>query len=250
MMLPGCGGAHQALPPEETFSWCRQPISFSPPPSRWYRQGDNGGGMLGVRFILTGGGGQCISLGAYTSLADRDRRAALARLAGRKDSLEQREFLREVSLARARTDDPLSDREAAVSLAINQALDRAVSDQLAEQPGFAATDLEDAFRAASSYEMTLPEVLPRLRLHPESMQEPRRWRLGYDRDTVIAGLPVFASDDTLITPERALLYHEVFWVVRGCAFKATYQGTAANLPTFHRVLDSVRFPQPPRAKPR
>ena len=206
--------------------------------------------MLGVRFILTGGGGQCISLGAYTSLAERDRQAAIARLLGRRDSLEQRAFLHEVALARARTEDPLSDREAGVSLAINEALDRAVSDRLAEQPGFVATDLQDAFRAASSYEMTLPEILPRLRLRPELMQEPKRWRLGYQRDTMIAGQPAFASDDTLITPERPLLYHEVFWVVRGCAFKATYQGTPANLPLFQRMLESVRFLEPPHASPR
>lgn len=248
--LPGCGRGHEALQPEETFSWCRQPISFSPPPSRWYREGDNGGGTLGVRFILRGGGGQCISLAAYTWFAERDRRAVLARLAGRRDSLEQREFLRELSLARTRTDDPLSDQEAAASLAVNAALDRAVSDELAGQPGFVATDLEDASRAAAGYEMTLPEILPRIRLRPERMQEPARWLLGYERDTVIAGQPAFAGDDTLITPERPLLYHQVYWVVRGCAFQAVYQGTRENLTTFHRVLDSIRFPEPPRATPR
>jgi len=245
-----CGCAREQLPPVETFSWCPQAISFSPPSSRWQRQGDNGGGTLGVRFILTGGGGQCLSVAAYTSFVERDRRATLARLIARRDSLEQREFLRELSLARARTDDPLSEREAAAAMTINPALDRAVGDYLSDQPGFVSSDLETALRAASGYEMTLAEVLPRIRLRPERMQEPQRWRIAYERDTVIAGRPAFASDDTLITPERPLLYREVFWVVNGYAFKASYQGTTENLPAFARLLDSIAFPQDPNASPR
>ena len=73
--------------------------------------------------------------------------------------------------------------------------------------------------------------------------EPERWRIGYERDTILAGYPAFASDDTLFTPERPLLYREIFWVVNGCAFKAVYQGTAANLPTFAEVVDSIQFPE-------
>jgi hypothetical protein len=106
------GCAREQAQPPETFTWCPQPLSFSPPPPHWQGQGDNGGGTLGVRFILSGGGGQCISLAAYSSFVERDRRAALARLISRRDSLERREFLRELSLARARTDHPLSEREA------------------------------------------------------------------------------------------------------------------------------------------
>jgi hypothetical protein len=247
-LVAGC--TQPAAQAPETFSWCPQPISFSPPPSRWWRQGDGGGGTVGVRFILSGGGGQCISVAAYNSFVERDRRAALARLIARRDSLEQREFLHELSLARARTDDPLSEREAAAAMAINAALDRAASDYLEEQPGFVRGDLEDALRAASGYQMTLAEALPRIRLRPERMQEPDRWRLGYERDTVIAGRPAFASDDTLITPERPLLYQQVYWVVNGCAFQAIYQGTPENLSTFRGVLDSIDFPQDSTASPR
>jgi hypothetical protein len=246
LLLPGCAQEQQPLR-AETFTWCPQPISFSPPPSRWWRQGTNEGGTLGVRFILTGGGGQCIGLEAYNSFAERDRRQALTRLIGRRDSLGQHEFLHELSLARARTDDPLSDREANVARAINAALDRAETDYLDGHDAFLSADLEDALRSASEYEMTLPDILPRIRLHPEQMQEPDRWRIGYERDTTIAGRAVFASDDTLITPERPLLYRQVFWVVNGYAFQATYQGTPANLPAFRKVLDSVDFPLGPSA---
>jgi hypothetical protein len=75
------------------------------------------------------------------------------------------------------------------------------------------------------------------------MQEPDRWRIAYERDTTIVGLPAFASDDTLFTPERPLLYRQVFWVVNGCAFHTTYQGTPENLKTWYRLIDTIRFPE-------
>src|SRR6185503_10254812 len=110
--------------------------------------------------------------------------------------------------------------------------------------GFASADLQAALRAAKNYEPTLEEVLPTIRLRPERTQNPEYWRIGYERDTVVAGRPAFASDDTLVLPEQTLLYHEVFWVVNGCAFKATFQGREENLATFHRVVETIQFPEP------
>lgn len=246
----GCGQGSKQLEPAETFTWVAQPIAFSPPPKGWERQGDNGGGTLGVRFILTGGGGQCISVAAYRLLAERDRSEALKKLISRRDSLSRREFLDALSLARARTDDPISEQEAATARDINAALDRAMTDYLADSPSFVASDLDAALRAASAYQPTLAEILPLVRLRPERMQEPERWRIGYEHDTVLAGLPAFASDDTLITPERPLPYREIFWVVKGCPFKAVYQGTPANLPTFYRLVDSIQFPGEANAAPK
>ena len=242
--LAGCGkGPAEQLGPPETFHWVSQPITFSPPSGKWERQGDNGGGMLGVRFILTGGGGQCISVLAHRQLAERDRREALEKLIARRDSLSRREFLRELSLAHARTEDPLSERETAVATEINAMLNQAMLDYLDGNPTFVTNDLAAALRAAQSYEMTLADLLPHARLRPERMQEPDRWRIGYERDTTFAGQPAFASDDTLITPERPLLYREIFWVVHGCGFKAVYQGTEENLETFYRVVNSIQFPE-------
>lgn len=248
-IVSGCargssGGAHEPLLAEETFHWIRQPIAFAPPPARWYRDGDNGDGKLGVRFILRDGGGQCISIAGYRKFAERDRSADLKRLAGRIDSLSQHEFLHEVSLARARTDDPLSEGDANAALAVNAALDRATSHYLEDSRGFVAADLEEAVRAATSYQPTLAELLPKMRLHPEARQDPAYWRLGHERDTTWAGQAAFASDDTLVLPEQTLLYHQVFWVVNGCAFEAIFQGKEENLETFHRVVDSIRFPEP------
>jgi len=243
-LVLGCGGGNGPLLRPETFNWVRQPVAFAPPPSGWERQGDNGGGTLGVRFILRGGGGQCISVTAFRQFAERDRREAIARLLSRRDSLTKREFLEELSLARPRLDDPISDREAAMARGIHQDLDRAASDYFSGSKGFVAADLEAALRRAAQYEPTLEELLPHIRLRPDRMQNPEWWRIGHERDTVVVGLPAFASDDTLITPDgERLLYHEVFWVVKGCAFKATFQGRRDNLDTFHRVVESIQFPE-------
>ena len=238
------GLAPERLQPPETFFWCAQPISFSPASLRWRREAEKEGGMLGVRFVLTGGLGECMTFTCYASLADRDRKSALKRLIAKGDSLGLQEFLNQVYLARARTDDALSPREESANLAINEALDRAASHCLTGHRERARADLEDALGAASSYEMTLADILPRVRLRPERMSEPERWRTGYERDTTLAGYPAFADDDTMITPDGPLLYRETFCVVNRCAFKATYQGTLENSPVFDRVMATVRFPGP------
>ena len=165
----GCARRLEPLGREETFHWVEQPVAFSPPPARWYRQGDSDGRTVGVRFILTNGGGQVMSVAAW-------RRPPDGYEGDRIGSLE--------------------------------------------------------------------DLVPYVRMDPARKQEPERWRVGRDYDTTWAGQPAFVTEDTLITPERPLLYHEVHWVVDGAAFKAVYQGMPENLDTFHRVVDSVRFPEP------
>ena len=242
LLAAGCGSAPETPRASETFHWVDQPIAFAPPPARWRREGDNSGGTLGVRFVLEGGGGQCITVCAYSSLAQRDRRADVQRFITRRDSLSRGEFMHELSLLRSNNDDPINEREAEAVSRMNDAIGRATSDYLGQQPAALAADLDDALRAASSFQPTMEDLLPRLRLEPSRMQEPERWRLGEERDTTIAGRPVFASFDTLITPERPLLYREIFWVVNGRAFKAVYQGTLKNLPAYSRLVDSIQFP--------
>jgi hypothetical protein len=244
----GCAGGRPR--PPETFAWVTQPIQFSPPPARWYREAERSGGLLGVRFVLSGGVGECITVAAYREFAERDRRAALDTLIARVDSLTQREFFHELSLVRARTDNPLSEAEASASLAINAALDRAASDYAAGHRSFVLDDLREALRAAEGCVPTLPDILPRIRLRPERMQEPDRWRIGYERDTTIAGLAAFAVDDTLITPERRLLYREIYLVAKGCAFKLSFQGRPENLRHFDRLVASVYFPEGANVTPR
>jgi len=244
LFVGGCGphARQEPLLRAETFHWIRQPIAFSPPPARWYREGDNGAGKLGVRFVLREGGGQCISVAGHRWLDERVHVDELTRLAGRIDSLNEHEFLREVSLVEARSDDPISERDGAIARDINDALGRARTDYLEGNHSFAAADIQQAAKIARSYQPTLAEILPRMRLQPEKMQNPDYWRLGRARDTVLAGVPAYASDDTLVLPEQTLLYHQVFWVVNGSAFEAIFQGREKNLETFHRVVDSITFP--------
>src|SRR5262245_49682913 len=157
----GCGSKPNVkLGASETFHWVAQPVAFSPPPSKWYRQGSNSGGLLGIYFILTGGGGQCIGVYAYHGLAERDRREPLRKLISRRDSLERREFLDELSLARPRQEEPVCERERVAMLAVNDAIDRAMNDYLQDHPGFVTGDLDAALRAATPYEPTLVDLLP------------------------------------------------------------------------------------------
>jgi len=98
-------------------------------------------------------------------------------------------------------------------------------------------------RAATSFEPTLAELLPYIKWRPQRIVDPDRYRTLRERDTTLAGHPAYAVDDSFFTPERPLLYREVFWVVKGCAFKAVYQGTEQNLDTWVRVVDSIGFPE-------
>src|SRR5258708_18849993 len=67
--LPACSrhgaGSRAHLGPPERFDWVAQPVEFSPPPAEWRREADGGGGLIGVRFILTNGGGHAMSVAAY-----------------------------------------------------------------------------------------------------------------------------------------------------------------------------------------
>jgi hypothetical protein len=238
---PGC--SREPAEPAETFTWCAQPIVFAPPPPTWYREATNSSGLLGVRFVMRRGLGECITVATYHWIAERDRRVAIERLIAERGALDRAGFLRGVSLARPRTDDPITDREAEASLAINAALDRAVADLFADYPAQVRSDLEEALRATSAYEITLADVLPRIRFRPDQMQEPDRWRVGYERDTTLAGHPAYASDGTFTAIDRQFFYREIYCVVDRCAFKAVYQGTPKNLQAFDRLVGSIAFPE-------
>jgi hypothetical protein len=82
LVAAGCGRvdprAQVKLGPPERFDWVPEPIEFSPPPTAWRREGDNGGGLLGVRFILSGGGGQVMSVAAYRQWSEKLPRKEIA----------------------------------------------------------------------------------------------------------------------------------------------------------------------------
>jgi hypothetical protein len=196
-----------------------------------------------VRFILRGGGGQVMSVAAQKSWTERLPLERIERLIAEFPNLDERELYRGLSLLRVQIDDPLTEAEAQAAAGLNVAVDRAESDVAGGHVSFVKDDLEEALRAVEGFRPTLAELVPRLRLRPERMNEPARWILGTAHDTTLAGLPAFASDDTLDAPEQRLLYRQVFWVVNGCAFQAVYQGRPEHQHVFEQVLASVRFPE-------
>src|SRR5262245_14321510 len=94
LLLAGCGSVDAKrqvkLLPAERFDWVPEPIEFSPPPTAWYRDGENSGGLLGVRFILSNGGGQVMSVAAYRQWSEKLPKKEILDLLGDLDTTMQR----------------------------------------------------------------------------------------------------------------------------------------------------------------
>jgi hypothetical protein len=245
--LAGCAPANPAaqvrLGSPEQFDWVPEPVEFSPPPSVWRREGDNGGGLLGVRFILENGGGQVMSVSAYRQWSEKLPKKAILELLADMDSTHKRATLNELSRLRVQVQQPLSEAETQAAYAVNAAVDRAQEDLLADRLSFVRSDIQGALDAIDSYRPSLAELLPHMRLKPEDHPEPARWVLGFGRDTLLAGLPAYVSNDTLIAPEQKLLYRQVYWVVDGTAYQSVYQGRPENQHVWEAMVASVRFPE-------
>ena len=242
----GClsGGKPSAvkLGAPERFDWITQSVEFQPPPNEWRREGDNGGGLLGVRFILKGGGGQVMSVAAYRQWSEKLPRAEILELLDDLDSLDQHNTLRALGRLRVQVTDPLTDGETLVAEAVNAAVDRATEDVLQDRRSFVRGDLQDALAAVDGYRPSLDELLPRMTLQPHQLSGQIHWTLGFGVDTVIAGLPAYVSNDTLYAPEQKLLYRQAFWVVDGFAFQSIFQGRPENQHIWEQMVESVRFP--------
>lgn len=245
--LAGCAPvdrqAQVRLGAPEKFDWVPEPVEFSPPPEVWRREGDNGGGLLGVRFILSNGGGQVMSVAAYRQWSDKLPRKAILELLGDLDTSHTRATLNELGRLRVQVTERLTEGETQAAYAVNAAVDRAQEDLLAERLSFVRSDIQGALDAIDQYKPSLEELLPHMRLKPEERQEPARWVLGFGRDTVLAGLPAYVSNDTLYAPERKLLYRQAYWVVDGTAFQSIYQGMPENQHVWEAMVASVRFPE-------
>ena len=247
LALAGCAPANpvaqvRLLPPER-FDWVPEPVEFSPPPGAWRREGDNGGGLLGVRFILQEGGGQVMSVAAYRQWSEKLPRKAILELLGDLDTSRTRATLNQLARLRVQVQEPLTEAETRTADAVNAAVDRAQEDLLAERLSFVRGDIQGALDAIDRYQPSLAQLLPAMRLKPEEHQEPARWVPGFGRDTVLGGLPAYISNDTLLAPEQKLLYRQVFWVVDGTAFQSVYQGRPENQHVWEAMVASVRFPE-------
>lgn len=235
--------AQVRLGPPERFDWVPEPIEFSPPPAAWRREGDNGAGLLGIRFILSNGGGQVMSVAAYRQWSEKLPRKEIAEVLADLDTSMQRATLNQLARLRVQVQQPLTDAETQAAHAVNAAVDRAQDDLLADRLSFVRGDIQGALDAIDAYKPSLAELLPHMRLDPARRQNPSWWVLGFGRDTVLAGLPAHVSNDTLLAPEQKLLYRQVYWVVDGTGFQAIYQGRPENQHVFEKMVESVRFPE-------
>ena len=100
----GCD-AEAPLATQEVFHCSDQPLSFSPPPAGWRREGELSGGMRGVSFVKEHGLGEAITVGEMHRVGERDRAPAIGKLIDELDTLDRRNFLSKLQLARSRTDD-------------------------------------------------------------------------------------------------------------------------------------------------
>src|SRR5258705_11281810 len=76
LALAACQKADPLLP-AETFRWAEQPISFSPPPEGWRREGYGQGGLKGLTVIKTGSLGERITVPVHYVIRDLDNTAQI-----------------------------------------------------------------------------------------------------------------------------------------------------------------------------
>jgi hypothetical protein len=239
--LAGCA-RERPLPPAETFDWCGKAVSFPPPPEGWRREGTNDGGWKGVYFVLTGSVGERIGVADHRLIAERDRRGPLRKLLADLEPLDRRDAVRAISIARWRTDDPLSDLEAAIVRDGNVALDRAMTAVLQDDRRSARYELEDAIRHADRMELRLEDVIPRVKFRAEGHTVPGTWTVTAERDTFVAGVPALMVDYTWQSPER--LYHgrEFYFVSDHHVFMANFHGLEEHLGLFGRIVSAIALP--------
>jgi hypothetical protein len=231
------------LGPPETFDWVSQPIEFSPPPPKWERQGYNEGGQLGVFFTHRGSVGERMFVAVYRRLAERNPRDSVNALLERFDSLDPDAFRRAIGDARATTDNPLSEDEARMARIVNEDLDRAAAAYFAGRPDEARWAIESALRAAEAYEPDPEALLERIRFRREDRQQPERYGAVSESLITVDGRQALMLDYGFRGDSDSLECREVYVIVSGAPFHASYMGLEKNRPLFDRVVASIRFPE-------
>ena len=239
LALTGC---KPAVAPRETFNWSAQPVAFAPPADGWRREGSDNAGARGVRFVKEGSVGEAIGIGEWRALAERLRVVQLTELLDKFDTYSRREFPRAVSLARSRTDDPISPLEGEVAEGVNGALDRALAAYFGNDADGARKEVAAALAEAERLQFSLDDVLDRVIFTVEGKQEPRRYVLLERREMRVAGQPAVVVDDTVDTGQRVMQCREVYVVSNNHLFIAHFIGLKENLELFDRVVAGIEFP--------
>ncbi len=227
----------EPLAPREVFHWTSQPVSFTPPPADWRREGELSGGVRGVRFVRAHSVGEAITVGEFHRIAERNRTHALHELLEEFEKMDRREFLRQSQLAQSRTDDYFTEQERRVAEEVNAALSRARSAHLNGDLKTARDEVGNAYEAAKRFRLTLDDVLEKV-----ALPSVRRETLSFERrDLQIGGEPAVSYEWPYHHSGRPYVRREVFVVYDSHVYVLRFIGLEKTLPLFERVTASIEF---------
>lgn len=234
------------LQPAETFNWSGEKITVAMPPVGWRREGENGGGIKGIRFVKEQSVGEGIGVGDYYILADRNRgpeiREILANFETYGDGFEWDKALRK---AWAYTDTPFTALESEVAQRVNSEVSAAGLAYRNHDRAAAKEHLENALAETSRLRFTLADAIDRVEFKPERRQNPEYYRMIGRRETMVAGEPGVIVDYTVKVPERPHTYsaREAYFVHNSHMFVCTFIGLPESLAVFDAMIASITFPK-------
>ena len=251
LVLAACGSSKNTAssePPKlqeaETFKWSGEPITFSMPPVGWRREGENGGGVKGIRFVKEQSVGEGIGIGDYYILADRNRAPNIREILEKFDTFDYGfAWDRALSKAYAYTDTPFTPLETEISTAVNNAVSQAGMAYRNRDRAAARAHLEAALAESEKLHFSLDEVVARVEFKPEKRQEPENYKVLGRRETVLAGERAIVVDYTVTVPERQRTYaaREAYVVHNSHLFICTFIGLQETLPVFDAVIGSIAW---------
>lgn len=245
--LLGCGQepapAPVELSPAEVFTWSGgQPVSFALPPAGWERSRYQNGGTEGVDFVKAGSVGEQILVAERLFLGGRDHCANMQELRRDAANYDRRAFEEAVQLARLYPSKPAIAAEERTIGFVNDALDRARAAHLGADTATFDVEMKRALERASKIRYTLDQTVDRALFTAEANTVYPALEVAPPRATKLAGRPALAVDFTFEAHREKRLGRRIYVVANNRMFEFGYQGRAANLPLFERVVESVTFP--------
>ena len=239
-----CGKPTTAPPqPPQTFNFAAQPVAFSPPPAPWEAEGEQSGGIRGVRYVKRQSVGEAIGVGNYYDVSRRLRHDEIARLRTVNIDYESAEFDHAVRQAWCYTDKPYTDLETEVATDVNAALNRAVQARTARDYETVRAELLIAQQAADRLHFAFDDVIERAMFRPDNSNDPSRYQYVGRRDITIAGEPALVLDYTLELREGRRYLRKAYVMYNVHLFVADFIGLEGSLGVFDKVVASLSFPR-------
>lgn len=240
ILQAGC--SREPLAPRETFHWSERAISFQPPGEGWYHEGELNGGIRGVRFVKKNDRGQAITVGEIHRVAERDRSAAIEKLLAQIDGSIDRDVVREMQLAGARTDSLYSEQESRIAAEVNDALSRAQDAYLNGDPKMARAEVENGLAAARKLRLTVDGVAERAILEPLRQRAGQHFHAIQRKRTQLGARDALLFEWTMELDGRTYHRREVYVMHENHLFTLHFMGLPEMTELFDRVAASVEFP--------